>query len=387
MSPSTTSGIKELVRSFNARALRQCKKTPEARKNRFLTCGLSGASLKPSGAILKPSGTKPIRTLLCPQLLLLCPNWMEITLLIRTLFAPTALAMLLILSVARAHAQNGSAGPGEPAQIPAAQTSPATEAQGSNSISAPFKIQAPQIGGYKMKAGIKSQNTSARAYELDNVNGRRYIQKQEYYLGFVHENGWGLYGQAVTSGPTYAGQGNRLKGSGVVGAGDPSMTILHPDWYRGSSLTLAGQLRSYFPVTDRSQDRQQHHFAYYLYTTVKLARSWTIWNQTVPRYFSQSYYQAKDTTYYIEDLGTLAKAVSTRWSLGVGEWTQVEAHQETKTGVAVDLKAFARFAPIANIWIEPRFIIPALIKNAVYDQAQAVSLSNARVELYAQITL
>jgi hypothetical protein len=306
---------------------------------------------------------------------------------IRTLLASTFMASLFVLSVAPAQAQNAAAGPGEPAQIPAAQQSTATESQASNSLSAPFKIKAPQIGNYKMKAGIKSQNTTARIYEFDNENGKRYIQKQEYYLGFVHENGWGLYGQAVTSGPTYAGQGNGLKGAGVVGAGDASATILHPDWFRGNSLTLGGQFRSYFPVTDRSQDRQQHQFAYYLYTSVKLARSWSIWNQTVPRYFSQSYYKPSDTTYYLEDLGTLAKALSSRWSVGVGEWTQVEAHSETKTGVAVDLEAFARFMPIANIWIEPRFIVPAIIKNAVYDQAQGVSLSNARAELYAQMTL
>lgn len=310
--------------------------------------------------------------------------------LIRTLLKATFSVLTLtsiIFSASQAQAQNAGAGPGEPIQTPASQASPATDAAASNSISAPYKIQAPQIGNYKLKAGIKSQNTTARLYELDNQNGKRYIQKQEYYIGFVHANGWGLYGQAVTSGPTYAGIGSQLRGAGVVGAGDPSVTIVHPDLYRGNSLTLGGQLRSYFPVTDRSQDRQQHQFAYYLYTTVKLARGWSIWNQTVPRYFSQSYYKSPDTTYYVEDLGTLAKSLSARWSAGVGEWTQVEAHRDTETGVAVDLEVFARFTPIANLWIEPRLIVPAVIKNTVYDQASAVSLSNARAELYAQLTL
>lgn len=235
-----------------------------------------------------------------------------------------------------------------------------------------------------MKAGLKSQNTSGRLYDYDSTDAKatRARQKHEYYLGAVHTSGWGLYGQAVTSGT--------VKQDPVatdVAHGDPSVTILHPDWYRGTSLTLSGQFRRYFAVTDRSVNRGQKQWAYYLYTTYQLPKQWSIWNQTVPRYFEQAYYQPSDTTYYIEDLGTITKSLSTHFAAGVGQWTQVEAHRETPTGVSVDVQAFVRYMPIANIWIEPRIILPAYIKNAVYDQSKAVSLSAAKAELYAQMTL
>jgi|GEM_PF-2112958 len=295
--------------------------------------------------------------------------------------------LLLAATAAFAQSSNQGAGPSSAVQIPAAQPSAATETASANSIAAPFKVNAPEFGEFKLKAGIKSQNTTGRLYEMNNPDGRRYQAKQEYYTGLVHKSGWGAYGQAVTSGPLYGGNGQNLPGAGSLGAGDPSLTVLHPDWYRGTSLTLGGQYRSYFPISDRSLDRQQHQQAYYLYTTYKMPAQWTIWNQTVPRYFIQSYYKPSDTTFYVEDLGTLTKQLTTRWAAGVGQWTQVETHRETKTGVSVDLSGFVRYTPIQNVWIEPRLILPAYVKESVYDAAKAVSLQNARAELYAQMTL
>jgi hypothetical protein len=311
---------------------------------------------------------------------------------IRTLLAPAVLSAVtvsIILTAAQAFAQGAGAGggPGEPIQIPASQPSAATAVPSSSSISAPFKLNAPQIGSVKLKAGIKSQNTTARLYEYDNKDGKRYQAKQEYYLGLVDQSGWGAYGQAVTSGPLYAGQGAELKNHGSLGAGDPSVTLLHPDWYRGTSLTLSGQYREYFPVADRSLRLSIHQHAYYLYTAYKMPRMWSVWNQTVTRYFQQSIYGPGDTDSYVEDLGTFSKQITSTLALGVGQWTQVEHHDQTATGVAVDVEAFVRYTPIQNVWIEPRLILPAYIKNAVYDQAKAVSLENARAELYAQMTL
>ncbi len=312
---------------------------------------------------------------------------------IRSVLAVCAMAIPLGLTVAQAQTTStgGSSGSSpsmeEPVQNPASQPTltNASVATGTNSISAPFKIQAPSIGNFKMKAGIKSQNTSGHIYDYDSTapTARRAKLKYEYYLGFVHASGWGTYAQAVTSGAI-----KQDSNATDVAHGDPSITILHPDWYRGTSLTLSGQLRRYFPVSQFSDDRGIKQWAYYLYTTYQLPRQWSIWNQTVPRYFEQSKrLAASDTTMYIEDLGTLTKSLSTHWAAGVGQWTQVEGHRATDTGISVDVSGFVRYMPIANLWIEPRIILPAYIKNAVYDQSSSVSLSAAKTELYAQMTL
>lgn len=291
----------------------------------------------------------------------------------------TLLALAALTFTLKAYA---AAAPGADSQVVESQPSPATAAPSEQSISAPFKLVAPSVGNYTLKAGIKSQNTTGRMYDLNNPNGKRYNLKNEYYLGFVHSSGFGAYGQAVTSGPMAAGTGRT-----AVGAGDPSVTLLHPDYFRGQSLTVAGQFRAYFPVSDRSVTQNIHQFAYYLMETYKMPRMWSMFNQTVPRYFAQSVTKDTDTTYYVEDLTTLSKQVASTWALGVSQWTQVETHSATPTGVAVDAGVFARWTPIANIWIEPRLLTPVYIKNAVYDQSTSVALAGSRAELYAQLTL
>jgi hypothetical protein len=307
---------------------------------------------------------------------------------IRTFLTAPALSAFLVLTSAPAFAQTsgGGAGPGEPIQIPAAQTAAETSAPATNSIATPFKISAPEFGKFKLRAGLKSQNTTGRLFEYDNANGKRYQSKHEFYIGAVHTSGWGGYVQAVQSGSLYAGAMAESSRSGLR-AGDPSFTLLHPDWYRGTSVTLGGQYRAYFPNSARSRDLDLYQQAYYLYTTWKMPAMWTLWNQTAPRYFIQSHYGPSDTTYAIEDLTTLSKQLSPTLSAGIGQWTQVEAHDKTATGVSVDISTFVRYTPIQNLWIEPRLLLPAYEKNSVYDAAPTASLRNARAELYAQMTL
>jgi len=263
----------------------------------------------------------------------------------------------------------------------AAVTAPAASAPEA-SLSTPFKINAPTFGPYKLRAGIKTTETSARAYEYSEEKGKRYKQKHEYFVGASHTSGWGGYVQAVTSGTTY---GDSKKDT--LSAGDPSITILHPDYYKGSEVTVSGQFRRYFPVADRSVNRNQRQYAYYLYTTYKLPAKLTVWNQATPRYFDQDTYKTGDTTYYFEDVTNITKSVNSWFSYGAGQWTQVEWHEKAATGTAIDATVFAKFVPMANITIEPRFSLPVHVRNAVYDAAPSVSLNAFRAELYAQIAL
>lgn len=275
------------------------------------------------------------------------------------------------------------------AQVTSAQSTTSDTASGATTAAAAqisstesFRLQAPSFGPMKLKAGIKSTNTSGRLYDLDNESGTRFKQKHEYFLGAVHASGWGAYGQAVTSGTSY-GDSSRNN----LGAGDPSLTILHPDFYKSSNLTLSGQMRRYFPVTDRSVNRSQRQYAYYFYTTYKMPAQWVVWNQSTPRYFDQSFYKDGDTNYYFEDITTLTKNVNRWFAYGFSQWTQVEWHQSAATGTSVDVSVFSRFTPIANVTIEPRFILPAHVRNTVYDAAPRVGLNAFRAELYAQMAL
>ncbi len=312
-----------------------------------------------------------------------------------------SLALVSTLSANSVFAQSNRSGsmPSQPVpvQVPSTKSGTGsiststsdTAAAGTSTAASPasikqqFRLNAPEFGPFRMRAGIKTTETSARAYEYNDDNGRRLRQKYEYYLGAVHKSGWGAYGQAQTSGTTFAG----TKYSSAIQGGDASVTLLHPDFYKDASLTLAGQFRRYFAITARSKGRDQKQWAYYFYTTYKMPASYVIWNQATPRFFDQDFYKKGDTTYYFEDVTNLTKQLNQELALGIGQWTQVEWHSRTDTGISVDASVFARYTPIANIWIEPRLILPAYVHNTVFDAARKVALDGARAELYAQITL
>ena len=249
------------------------------------------------------------------------------------------------------------------------------------SVTSEANLPASALSAYKLKAALKATNTSARLNDFDSPNGRRLKQKYEYVLGFAHASGWGLSGQAVTSGTSY---GDEKKNS--MGAGDPSLTLIHPTLYKSSDFQLSGQFRRYFAVTDRSKDRGQAQYAYYLYANRNLPGRWVIWNQATPRYFAQTYFQRFDTKYLFEDLTTLTKTQNTWFAYGVAQFTQFEWHENEAMGSAIDGSVFAKFTPVSNFSIEPRFILPLHVQNTVYDSATSVSLKNFKAELYAQLS-
>lgn len=190
---------------------------------------------------------------------------------------------------------------------------------------------------------------------------------------------------AVTSGNLYATQ--KVKQDNV-GAGDPSLTLIHPKFYDENGLRLTGQFRSYFPVTDRSNNRSQHQFAYYLYTNYSLPRGMAVWNQLTPRYFAQSYYKPADTTYLVEDISTLTQEMNSWLKIGVGQHSQVEYHDKTKTGVVAEVYPLVNFVFSRNIFIEARVNMPVYTnEGAVYEAPTTVGLDQAQPELFMQISI
>ena len=243
-------------------------------------------------------------------------------------------------------------------------------------------VVAPQIGDVFLKAGVKSTNSSGRRFEYDDAKGRRYRLKNDYYLGGELKSGWGLLATAVTTGKS-VGDGKR----DAFGAGDPSLTIIHPALYDDSGTRVWGQLRRYFAGTDYAKDRSQVQYAYYLFTVAKFAGGWSVFNQLTPRYFDQPSYASGETRSFVEDYTNVSKKISSWLKFGVGQHSQVEWHKETSTGTCVEAYPFADIVLSSNVFLEPRVVLPLQKQNAVYDSPTAVSLDNAQAELYVQISI
>jgi len=264
-------------------------------------------------------------------------------------------------------------------------TSQIANAQSQNSVAGnptltttvPGALDNPSVVG-----GLKSWNDSGRVRELQDPKGRFLKSKNEYFLGGKSEKGWGVYGQGVEYVRQY---GNTVKNT--VNPGDPSVTLMHPDLYNEGRLRVWGQFREYFPVSDFSVNRSQWQQAYYSRLLFKMRKNWDIYNEVIPRYFSQSYYQANDTTFYSEDLTTLSHKQNSWFRYGLGQHSQVEFHPGTPTGNCVEVFPYAEFALSPTIFLSPRIYVPVAAQNSVFDGPTNVSTGNVQGEVYLQATL
>jgi hypothetical protein len=268
-----------------------------------------------------------------------------------------------------------------------AESSPPASApvpQSTLKTKAPYDVVAPTFGPVTIKAAVTSQDTSGRAFDYDSPKGRRLRLKNEYSVTALHTSGWGLTGMAVTNGTQY---GEDRLHSNNFNPGDPSLTVIHPTIYQDRDLKLSGQLRKYFPVTDRSVNRAQNQYAYYLYANYTLPKGLSVFNQLTPRYFQQATYLPADSKYFVEDYTSITKQVSSWFKYGIGQHSQIEAHDQTSVGQSVELYPLADFVLTSNIYIEPRLYFPILSVNSVYDAPTAVSLSNTQAEIFIRMAM
>lgn len=240
----------------------------------------------------------------------------------------------------------------------------------------------PVVGDFRFTGSLKSTNTAGRFEELDTQGGRRYRMKHEYALGSVHSSGWGIMATAVTSGATF---GDPTKSN--LGAGDPSLIISHPEFYSDDLVRVSGQLRRYFAVSDRSQNRGTEQYAYSLTSNFRMGRGWSAFSQLIPRYFFQNFYQPKDTRAVLDNYAGLSHQLFSWLRLGVGSHVGMEWHAETALGTVAEIFPFSTFTLSRNVQIEPRLYLPVQRMHEVNESARSVSLNNAQAELYASITL
>ena len=243
-------------------------------------------------------------------------------------------------------------------------------------------IDAPQFGPYTLVGGIKSLQTFARGEEYSDEAGRRFHLKTEFYAGAVHSSGWGLSAMAVTSGSSYA---NDAKTN--YGAGDPSLTLAHPALYEDSRFKVTGQLREYFPVTDRSVNRQQHQTAYYLVTTYQLGSGYALFNSAIPRHFQQLSYKDADTIFELEDFTTISKNLNRQLRVGMGAHTLYDVHGAIDDGASCEIYPYVSLIFSKNFFIEPRFYVPIYKKGETYDSPRSVAINNYQAEVFAMVSL
>lgn len=278
--------------------------------------------------------------------------------------------LVLILLTQNSFAQSGST-----------VSTPSVSSSASTSTTV-LPMTAPRIGNFKVKAGWQSLHNSGRVYEYGDKTKRVYKLKSEYFGGLVHDSGWGMTALAVTGGTGYVDPSKDQ-----YGAGDPSLTLIHPSYYESSSLKVGGQLRRYFAVTDRSKNRNQQQYAYYLLTRYKMASDWAIFNQYTPRYFVQSYYKKDDTNYLMEDIFAISKKMNSWLKLGAGAHSQIEWHDKTSPGTSVEVYPLANFFLSDTLFVETRVRLPVHKVNAVYDAPEGVALDNAQAEVFMQIAI
>ncbi len=232
--------------------------------------------------------------------------------------------------------------------------------------------------------GFKSFDDTGRAADLDTVGGRNAKSKNEAYLGYRFNSGWGGFYNVVQYYNSYYHNDTKTKFS----QGDSSITLLHPDFYKSDSLIVFGQLRYYTPTTDRSIDKNINQFAYYFRLNAKFEGGQEIYNEFIPRYFGSTNYAKTDTTNYIEDTTIYHyKIDGTGWKVGAKSWAQYEEHAKTGTGYCLEAGPEASYSFNSNFSISPSIMLPLLQSNTVYDGPKAVGTDQAYLSIFVQAKL
>lgn len=230
--------------------------------------------------------------------------------------------------------------------------------------------------------GIKSTNDFGRPNDVLASKNRNLKSKNELFLGVSTSSGWGGYGQIVQTGSRF-GDSKLDK----LSPGDPSLTLVHPLFISTPDLKLGGQFRQYVPASDRSVQFNIWQHAYYSRLTYVPGGRWEVYNEAVPRYFSQGGYKPEHTTFYFEDWTTLTHKTASWIRMGVGQHFQLESHHETPVGKLLEVYPFADFMITPTAFIGPRIFFPVAAQNTVADGPASVSMNNVMAEILLSATL
>jgi hypothetical protein len=243
-------------------------------------------------------------------------------------------------------------------------------------------------------AGLKSYNDAGRPQELSTPGKRQFRSKDEVFLGVRSKSGFGIFGQATeylnyytpqASAPASATSQKNIPQDGPK-VGDPSLSLMHPI-YSDDRLNVSGMFREYFPASNRSVAQGIYQQAYYLNVLYKAHGGFDLFNQLIPRYFSAMTYKATDGVFFTEDYTTISRQFKSWLRAGFGQHYQIETHNDTPVGQALELYPYADLMLTKTVYVGPRLYFPVAVQNTVYDAPTAVSANNIQAELYFQATL
>jgi hypothetical protein len=248
-------------------------------------------------------------------------------------------------------------------------------------------VQAPEVAKPSsilkhVIAGLKSQNNSGRVAELNSEKGRTIQAKQEVWLGYKHDSGWGLFGLYAT---TYNNYKDDAKTKWSLG--DPSATLVHPAWYSDGNLRVTGKLRRYFPESDYSKAHGMRQTAYYLDATYKMSHGQEIYNNLTARKFTYDNHGPANTDYYVEDTTNYTKTFAKDFRWGVGHWTQYESHYNTSPGLSIELVPQMDYMLTPSTFMGPRIRLPVVAENSVLDGPKAVKWNQAYFQFFVLMNL
>lgn len=270
-----------------------------------------------------------------------------------------------------------------------AENNEAAAAQATNSVSATLDTKKPSSSN-PIILGYKSYNDTARfGYGGDPVSkdpyaGRIYKGKHEARLGYKHSSGWGGFAQMTQYRHDFK---DSLNNNNRWSMSDPSVTLIHPNFYSDDNWKVFGSVRYYIPSTERSTRLNVQQYAYYFDTVYSLGDGAEIFNEINPRYFSQNTYGLTDTRVRIEDITTYTKKIGNWGRWGIGQWTQFEEHPNSPNGMTTDIYPMFDYMITSKIFFGPRVYLPVYANNFVYDGSRSATLSNAYFQLYVQATL
>jgi hypothetical protein len=233
-----------------------------------------------------------------------------------------------------------------------------------------------------MVGGFRSYNDSGRYTQIDNDKEARTFKSQnDFFLGARLINSWGGYFMTTQ---TLSNFNNSVKDKWV--AADSSITLLHPLWYQGDQWKVSGAFRQYLQTSEYSKQNNAHQTAYYVALTAYSGR-WDYFNILIPRYFSKDNMQTTDSTYYLEDRSTISQNINSWLKLGFGQWSQVEAHNNSGTGTCIEIYPYIDFIFNKTTFISTRFSFPIHANGKVYDGPPEASKDYGYTEVFLETTL
>ncbi len=230
--------------------------------------------------------------------------------------------------------------------------------------------------------GLKSYDDSGRFGVLNDPKEKTFSGKQEAFLGYRFQSGWGGFVQ----GTQYRYQYNDST-LNKWSAGDTSVSLVHPDIYNDGTLKILGLVRAYIPQTDRSISKNIRQYAYYSTQLYALGKGRDLFNQAIPRWFVADRYAPTDTTFYAEDRTVYTEKLASWARWGIGNYLQYEKHSVSDDGYTDEIIPQFDFIINSSFYFGPRLSLPVFSQNSVYDGPKNATWEQARAELFFQVTL